>query len=711
MVYAYDQNIQYPVKDLYDNQIIAMSIAAAKDMYEKGQQEIKDFQKEYGDFYSPFAKDMARYGQIIGGVKDVINNLYANGIDPIRSAEGRAAVSRAIASVDPSEINNMRANAKIGYAYLDALQRLNSQGKYDPNMQNAYLRSQGLPTFEDFSSEGGNSWTQSSPMEAITLRDLTSPGFAHRTAHELTKEQAMREMGASYDPRAKYMGFTYDDLFDTAGTLVPGLRGDWRAEYFRDISAQKALARNPNATQADIDRQFQADVAEANRHWIIEPTGKLDDYYHEAGLQLDRQKLGLEAAKMAQAQRNADRSYQLELLKNGIGIDPKTGKFVAIRLPGQGNTGEYVQPVDQRQIDKNVKNKADALGHYGELFQELLRQNQKTIDDYEKEKRASTIGYREEKTPATKISKYPSAVGGVIPQFGNTSGTITKKIPYIKNASSDERLAKLKKNADTAKYNVREIQKILSGGVEQLQRRGYLDNNGFPTEKYTKLMTKTYLNKSRMAALSPEQRKQTVNGVFNSLYSAGDLAKGDFKNWRDSQFASGNLETLPGTKDKKMTSVYTGEYTYAPVYKNAALGIKMGESSMEIRINNWLTNNIPAWDFASKKQDYFLPGISGEKYATEGPLLISEQSLREFAKLYGYSVDDVVKKQNLRRHSYNKEGSPYSTVYYELPVFKDLSNNGGFNYYRINESVNKSDFESAQSAKDREDAQRQSVMN
>jgi hypothetical protein len=89
--------------------------------------------------------------------------------------------------------------------------------------------------------------------------------------------------------------------------------------------------------------------------------------------------------------------------------------------------------------------------------------------------------------------------------------------------------------------------------------------------------------------------------LFNSLYSAGDLAAGDFKNWRDSQFASGNLETLPGTKDKKMRSVYTGEYTYAPVYKNAALGVKMGESSMEIRINNWLTNNIQAWDFSSKK--------------------------------------------------------------------------------------------------------------
>ena len=251
----------------------------------------------------------------------------------------------------------------------------------------------------------------------------------------------------------------------------------------------------------------------------------------------------------------------------------------------------------------------------------------------------------------------------------------------------------------------------MSGGVEQLKRRGYLDANGFPTERYTKLVTKLYLNKDRMAGLSQTQKQQTVNGLFNSLYSAGDLAAGDFKNWRDSQFASGNLETLPGTKDKKMRSVYTGEYTYAPVYKNAALGVKMGESSMEIRINNWLTNNIQAWDFSSRKQDYFLPGKGGEKYATEGPLLISETSLKEFAKLYGYSLSDVTKKQNLRRHSYKKEGSPYETVYYEIPVFKDLNNNGGFNYYRINESVNKKDFGSSQSAKDREDAQRQSVMN
>jgi hypothetical protein len=36
---------------------------------------------------------MQRYNDIVGGVREKINDLYANGIDPLRSAEGRAAVS------------------------------------------------------------------------------------------------------------------------------------------------------------------------------------------------------------------------------------------------------------------------------------------------------------------------------------------------------------------------------------------------------------------------------------------------------------------------------------------------------------------------------------------------------------------------------------------------------------------------------------------
>lgn len=36
MVYAYDKSLPMPVADLYDTQIMAMAVNAAKDMYEKG---------------------------------------------------------------------------------------------------------------------------------------------------------------------------------------------------------------------------------------------------------------------------------------------------------------------------------------------------------------------------------------------------------------------------------------------------------------------------------------------------------------------------------------------------------------------------------------------------------------------------------------------------------------------------------------------------
>jgi hypothetical protein len=39
---------------------------------------------------------MDRYNQIVGGVRDVINNLYASGEDPLRTASGRAKMAAAM---------------------------------------------------------------------------------------------------------------------------------------------------------------------------------------------------------------------------------------------------------------------------------------------------------------------------------------------------------------------------------------------------------------------------------------------------------------------------------------------------------------------------------------------------------------------------------------------------------------------------------------
>ena len=68
MVYAYDKWIELPTKDIYDTQMMLASINAAKDMYDKGQAAIKDFYKTYGDFTSPFRKDMEAYDAIVNKI-------------------------------------------------------------------------------------------------------------------------------------------------------------------------------------------------------------------------------------------------------------------------------------------------------------------------------------------------------------------------------------------------------------------------------------------------------------------------------------------------------------------------------------------------------------------------------------------------------------------------------------------------------------------
>jgi hypothetical protein len=43
---------------------------------------------------SPIQKDMDWYNKnVTGKARDTINSLYTHGIDPLRSAEGRAAVA------------------------------------------------------------------------------------------------------------------------------------------------------------------------------------------------------------------------------------------------------------------------------------------------------------------------------------------------------------------------------------------------------------------------------------------------------------------------------------------------------------------------------------------------------------------------------------------------------------------------------------------
>jgi len=92
---------------------------------------MENFYKTYGDFMSPFAKDMEKYGQAMNYVRNTVNDAYARGIDLFKSPEGRAIVAQLSHSIDPGWYNRARANAKVGYAYLDSLKEAMKNGTYD----------------------------------------------------------------------------------------------------------------------------------------------------------------------------------------------------------------------------------------------------------------------------------------------------------------------------------------------------------------------------------------------------------------------------------------------------------------------------------------------------------------------------------------------------------------------------------------------------
>lgn len=184
---------------------------------------------------------MDRYNQIVGGVKDVVDQLYASGEDPLRTASGRAKLAAAIRSINPAEFAAMKSNAKIGYAYLDAAQKLRSQGKYSEAQELFDIVQNGGQTMGAFATLDPttgrfNTWDRSAPIEATTLRDLTQDAYKGRTARILTENDFSdpRLAGYKYDPKYEWTGYLYSDLMKNAPGASLALAGDPRAAFFRE---------------------------------------------------------------------------------------------------------------------------------------------------------------------------------------------------------------------------------------------------------------------------------------------------------------------------------------------------------------------------------------------------------------------------------------------------------------------------------------------
>lgn len=280
MIYGYDQAVQLPVRDLYDSGMMQLAIGAAKDMYDRGEKRLDDIYA-FQDFYSPIAKDVDYvYNNTIGKAKAKIDELYAKGIDPLRSAEGRAAIAQIKRGINYAEIAKRKENAENAKLYLKAKAELQSKGLWSPEME-AYAL--GGKTLENWDTETDGMWTRTSPIQYQTMDDIIEPivnkldpifdaeltaakndGFDYSTVTEDRIRQTIDDNMVDLIGAGTAGGYYYNKAYELTGDKEKAkeLLKDWYVDRAKDHVRSK---REANPYKLDEVRTKNDDWLDARK--------------------------------------------------------------------------------------------------------------------------------------------------------------------------------------------------------------------------------------------------------------------------------------------------------------------------------------------------------------------------------------------------------------------------------------------------------------
>lgn len=257
----YDEPVAVPIIDLLDSSMMSQYISAAREQYNQAVQEQKEFAKEFGDLYSPSASlNKAYYDQTKGRVNAGLNYLYQNGIDPLRSAEGRAYIAKIIRETPYDKISKWKADADNMKTFQKAAASMVAEGKLTQDQLGWQMQKYGLDydKFDPYTQ----SWNTLAPTKMDTLEDLTKIPYSVLKPSNLTQQQ-VEAMGYKYDPKNDYTGITDQMIIDTAGKAIPSVMSTAAGEYYYDKAKQQLQqAGVTNPTDDQVKQQLQGTVAQ-----------------------------------------------------------------------------------------------------------------------------------------------------------------------------------------------------------------------------------------------------------------------------------------------------------------------------------------------------------------------------------------------------------------------------------------------------------------
>ncbi len=658
MVYSRDQWIQLPVRDLYDSQIMLASINAARDMYEKGQQQIKDFQKDYGDFYSPIQKDMDWYNKnVINGSRDVINDLYDRGIDPLRSAEGRAAISRWVNNVPTGDINKLKAGAKIAEDYLKNRAVLESQNKYNDDYEKWV---NGGKSIDNWDTLRDGMWTRQAPAQFVTLKDATNDWFNNRTPHSLTKKD-VESFGMPYNKAYDYTGYTYGDLQNVANRNTPGWTGSPISDYYRHLAKQKLIDSGVNnPTKQQIESQLQKDVADANKEWMVSPVKTANEY-----AKMDKQ-FAQQSAMQARGFSHEERMAAINAKnqRDNIYLQWKLSNMT-VDKDGKPTAKTQEQPQTPLTFTQQIINSSNQNKAQRYITQDSYNKNTSLFAQDSLNKAYSILGKADANRDG-KLSKEEQA---------NWKVRYNKLTPIQKY------------NYDTYVKNYKYWDRINKEGLGGAIKNGLVDKYGNVTSMYvdklaevTKNNTKGVINPSSYNKLySPYYNgvtstnsygnKVLLNALTNNTYSKYVIDEANNKygqthpvvNFADRGVYFGNVRAFNVSSGKNLT--------------HGSISMKFQRFLKNNKINGWIVSNSGLGAVAVPNRG------KGQSLDIVANVSIPLETFSKFAYENGSDIESTAKNLGVRFMNRNGQSVDYAkgsnNIFVEIPVSRQIDNNNG----------------------------------
>ena len=670
--------------------------AALYNDYKQSLNDMKEFREKYGDFMTPILADQDWWNQHVNDpVKNLINDAYANGVDLLRSPQGRAMVSNLIASMPYGKMAFKRQRAKNAEEYYKNMAALRLNDKYNEDFSK-YLK-------EDPSQWDPNSAGITSPTAYSDLNAKTSPWFdkVNRNAYLYTKD--------GYD----YFGVKPEDLMQVMNSQIPDFVNSNYGRYQLELARQQV---GPNASDAEALEQLKRNIVSANNELTINPTRELNDV---AKLEL------MDKYDARKQRRQFEYNYALQALRNAgkvgnstTGQDQNNGT-TPLQTQIQDSVNQKIQAQmgvgDQDNPKTRQTNVAMIIDYYQNLIDQIAQQKGKRIDD----------GYEEVTTEYPRGSKM--AMAGGLPQI-NYEGNVTKKtkkIPKYRYEYSGE---------NDKKYQAYKVK------LGQYKR---IAETGSPLTPQEQSVMNNIMNKANSGQKLTDTETRMMNHLTNKMNSFWIDYRDDFyrakstisDKKRGPQFAKTNddfygmftftpgdeagIKTAVGMLTRYSTSKYksmNGEYPtvdfsapgveYAPIRKaNIAGPGTYKYNSVQNRFARWLKggfapgilmdNNV---QFASIPKVFSSTGES-QLDIVSNPAITAE-ALLQFMKTL---PDTFITKNDVAKTArqlglipvsaegtiLNKDKDGYNkATFYKVPTIRTEDNYNGFLFSQMNDQYN-----------------------